>query len=73
MNCSGDNVVFAECHSVWAVKAGMDPATRLMSNKFQGELFFFFLNRSSVQPLINITLFSHPHLKYVTLALFSTS
>lgn len=70
MNCSGDNVVFAECHSVWAVKAGMDPATRQMSNS--KESFLFFLNRSSVQPLINIALFSQLGLKYVIFSLYST-
>lgn len=42
VNCSGDNVVFAECHSVWAVKAEMDPATRQMSNKLQWESFLSF-------------------------------
>lgn len=41
MNCSGDNVVFAECQSVWAVKAGMDPATRQMSNSKESFSFFF--------------------------------
>lgn len=70
VNCSGDNVVFAECHSVWAVKAGMDPATRQMSNS--KESFSFFLNGSNVQPLINIALFSHLGLKYAILSLFST-
>lgn len=64
VNCSGDNVVFAECHSVWAVKAGMDPATGQMSSKFQGLLFF------SKQ---NIELFSYPCVKYIKLPPFSTS
>lgn len=50
VNCSGDNVVFAECHSVWAARGGMDPATRADVKQTPMRAFSFFLSRLSVQP-----------------------